>query len=122
MSQQIRQPVRQEWRGFLDVVTRDREGQPVTIEITSSETGGQVEADRMPLNYIQYDDKDEVVIVSVREPGAEEPVLEHIVENPWKILFEPPTPEAVRTIDVEGADGVHTIVTLHGGEASAEGG
>ena len=88
----------------------------------SSEIGGQIEADRLPLNFIQYDEKDEVFIVSVRKRDADEPALDHIVENPWKILFEPPTPEAVRAIDVEGADGVHTLVTLHGREVTAEGG
>ncbi|HMC08678.1 MAG TPA: DUF5335 family protein [Actinomycetota bacterium] len=122
MSQQTRQPVRQEWRGFLDAVSRDQEGRPVTIEVMSSEIGGQIEADRLPLNFIQYDEKDEVFIVSVRKRDADEPALDHIVENPWKILFEPPTPEAVRAIDVEGADGVHTLVTLHGREVTAEGG
>ncbi len=39
-----------------------------------------------------------------------------MVQDPWKILFDPPSPGAVRTIDVEGADGAHTLVTLHGRE------
>ena len=116
MSQQMRQPVRQEWKGFLDSVSREAEGQPVTIEIVTAETGSQIEADRLPLSYISYDEKDEVVIVSVREPDSSDPVLDHIVQNPWKILFDPPSPGAVKTIDIEGADGAHTLVTLHGRE------
>jgi hypothetical protein len=117
MSQQMRQPVRQEWKGFLDIVTRDTEGQPVTIEVVTAETGSQVEADGLPLSYISYDDKDDVVIVSVREPDSSDPVLDHIVQNPWKILFDPPSPASVRSIDIEGADGAHTLVTFQGRES-----
>ena len=116
MSQQMRQPVRQEWRGFLDNVTRELEGEPVTIEVVTAELGSRVEADRLPLSFISYDEKDEVVIVSVRSRDGGDSVLEHMVQNPWKILFDPPSPGAVRTIDVEGADGAHTLVTLHGRE------
>jgi hypothetical protein len=117
MSQQMRQPVRQEWKGFLDIVSRETEGEPVTIEIVTAETGSQVEADGLPLSYISYDEKDEVVIVSVREPDSSDPVLDHIVQNPWKIVFDPPSPASVRTIDIEGADGAHTLVTFHGRES-----
>lgn len=116
MSQQMRQPVRQEWRGFLDSVTRELEGEPVTIEVVTAELGSRVEADRLPLSFISYDEKDEVVIVSVLGRDSGDPVLEHMVQDPWKILFDPPSPGSVRTIDVEGADGAHTLVTLHGRE------
>jgi hypothetical protein len=117
MSQQMRQPVRQEWKGFLDIVSRETEGQPVTIEVVTAETGSQVEADGLPLSYISYDDKDDVVIVSVREPDSSDPVLDHIVQSPWKILFDPPSPGSVRSIDIEGADGAHTLVTFQGQES-----
>jgi hypothetical protein len=120
MSQQMRQPVRQEWRGFLDTVTRELEGEPVTIEVVSAELGNRVEADRMPLSFISYDEKDEVVIVSVLGRDGGDPVLEHMVQDPWKILFDPPSPGAVRTIDVEGSDGAHTLVTLHGRESPGD--
>ena len=116
MSQQMRQPVRQEWREFLDVVTRELEGEPVTIEVVTAELGSRVEADQLPLAMVNYDDKDEVFIVSVRGRATDDPVLEHLVQNPWKIVFDPPSPSAVRSIDVEGPDGAHTLVTLHGRE------
>ncbi len=116
MSQQMRQPVRQEWRGFLDVITKDQEGEPVTVEVVSAELGSQVQASMLPLAYIQYDDKDDVVVVSVRKRDGSAPALDHIVQNPWKIVFDPPAPGAVRRIDIEGSDGAHTLVTLHGPE------
>ena len=112
----MRQPVRQEWRGFLDVITKDQEGEPVTVEVVSAELGSQVQASMLPLAYIQYDDKDDVVVVSVRKRDGMDPGLDHIVQNPWKIVFDPPAPGAVRSIDIEGSDGTHTLVTLHGPE------
>jgi hypothetical protein len=121
MSQQLRQPVRQEWRPFLDAVTEDYQGEPVTVEVVSAELGSQIQADRAPLNYIQYDDKDDAVVVSVRSAHDPDEFLEHIVGNPWKIMFDPPVPVAVRAIDIEGSDGTHTIVTLHRRELLPEG-
>jgi Family of unknown function (DUF5335) len=120
MSQQMRQPVRQEWRGFLDSVTHELEGEPVTVEVVTAELGSRVEADRLPLSFINYDEKDEAVYVSVRGREGGDAVLEHIVQNPWKILFDPPSPSAVRTIDIEGPDGSHTLVTLHGRELAGD--
>ena len=118
MSQQMRQPVRQEWRGYLDIVSRETEGEPITIEVVTAELGSRVEADRLPLASISYDEKEELVFVSVHSTSSEDPVLEHIVQNPWRIVFDPPSPGAVRSIDIEGADGAHTLVTLHGREFS----
>lgn len=115
MSQQMRQPVRQEWPGFLDLISREEEGQPVTVEIVTAELGSQMQAAQVPLSYINYDDKDDVVVVALQGRDGD-PGLEHLVQNPWKIIFDPPTPDAVRTIDIEGGDGAHTLVTLHNRE------
>jgi hypothetical protein len=114
MSQQQRQPVRQEWPGFFAVITRDERGKPVTIEIVSPEIGTKVEASEVPLEAITYDDRDDAVIVEVSSSTGEEGALRHIVSNPWKIIFDPPSPGSVRSMDIEGSDGAHTLVTLHG--------
>ena len=62
MSQQLRQPVRQEWRRFLDTVTEELEGEPVTIEVVTAELGSRIEAYRLPLSLVNYDEKDEEVV------------------------------------------------------------
>lgn len=113
MSQQQRQPVRQEWPGFFAVITRDERGKPVTIEIVSPEIGTKLEASEVPLEAITYDDRDDAVIVEVSSSSGEQGALRHMVSNPWKIIFDPPSPGSVRTMDIEGSDGVHTLVTLH---------
>src|SRR5438067_13393792 len=98
MSQQMRQPVRQEWRGFLDSVTRELEGEPVTLEVVTAELGSRVEADRLPLSFISYDEQDEVVLVSVLGRAGGVPVMDHMVLAPWKILLAPASPGDVHTI------------------------
>ena len=113
MSQPQRQPVRQEWRWFLGLLTQSAAGELATIEIVGPEVGTQVEAEHLPLDDITYDDRDETVVVSLRERDGDGIALRRIVENPWKITFDPPLPETVHTMDIEGGDGVHTLVTLH---------
>lgn len=115
-----RQPVRQEWPGFLTRITASDKGQPVTIEVMGLDLGAQLEAENMPLELITYDERDDAVIISVASAAGEEGALRHIVEHPWKILFDPPHPEAVHTIDIEGPDGTHTLITLHSRPALPE--
>lgn len=114
MSQRDRQPVRQEWPGFFAVITRDEKGKPVTIEVVSAEEGTRVEVSEQPLDRIVYDDREDAVIVVVAAPTEDGEPRRHVVPTPWKIIFDPPRPGSVRTLDLEGSDGAHTLVTLHG--------
>jgi hypothetical protein len=119
-TQTPRQPVRQEWPLFFRAITEQDLGKPITIEVVSPELGTNVEADGMPLEQITYDDRDDAVIITVASRTGEEGALRHIVEHPWKIIFDPPSPTGVRTIDIEGPDGSHTLVTLHSRPAVPE--
>jgi hypothetical protein len=113
MPETSRQPVRQEWPGFLTAIAEVDRGHPVSIEVISAELGSQVEAEGMPLEDLAYDERADAFVISVGSQSGEPGALRHVVEQPWKILFDPPSPLAVRTIDVEGPDGAHTLVTLH---------
>lgn len=109
-----RQPVRQEWRWFLGLLTKDAAGALTTVEVVSQEDGARVEAESLPLDDITYDERDETVVLSLRSLDGGGIALRHMVHNPWKIIFDPPHPEQVHTVDIEGGDGAHTIVTLQG--------
>jgi hypothetical protein len=101
-----------EWRDFLEQLTKEHEGDEVTIEVLSPEFGDQEEAERLVFSYLEYDNKDDVVIVAVGGRDARYPLLRHIIYHPKKILVDPPSPEAARAVDVEDREGTHTIVTL----------
>jgi hypothetical protein len=107
---------RQSWRGTLDLLTKEHEGDDITIEIVSEEFGDLVEVERMPLAYLQYDHKDDTFIVAVgggrnsRYPV----VLHHIISHPKAIRRVPPrSPGATHAINVVGPEGDETLVTLH---------
>jgi hypothetical protein len=86
----------------------------VTVEFVSAERGRRLVADRDPLSQITYFERDDVLVVCVASVGDDHVGREHIIARPWKMLFDPPSPGAVRRIDIEGADGARTLVTLHG--------
>ena len=115
-----RQPVRQEWKWFLGRLTQSAAGGLTTLEVVGPEVGTQVEADRLPLDDITYDDREETIVVSLREAHGDGIALRRIIENPWTIIFDPPLPEDVHTLDIEGGDGVHTLMTLHARPSPAE--
>jgi hypothetical protein len=114
-----------EWRDFLEQMTREHEGDEVTIEVLSPEIGDQEEAEKLAFSYLEYDHKDDVVIVAVGGRDARYPVLRHLINHPRKILVDPPRPDAGRAVDIEDGEGTHTIVTLHpraaGGSRGARG-
>lgn len=120
MSSPMRQPVRPEWPSHFAAITEDTAGTPVSVEIISPEFGTKVEADQLPLDSMTFDDRDDALIIALSGRDGEEDILRHIVEHPWKIHFDPPTPAAVRTIDVEGPDGTHSLITLHSRPAVPE--
>ncbi|MFC4536959.1 DUF5335 family protein [Sphaerisporangium dianthi] len=103
---------RGEWREFFDAMTRDYEGVEVTVEVVSGEFGDQVEAERSPLAYLEYDPKDDQFAVGLGGPGGE-PVTRHAVPHPRKIMADTVQQGTVRAFDVVDAEGGQTIVTLH---------
>jgi hypothetical protein len=73
---------RQGWVEGLDRLTKDREGQDVTIEVLDRSFGDQTEAERLPFAYTSYDPKGDVVVVAVGGRSSSYPVvLRHMVRT-----------------------------------------
>ena len=106
---------RDAWQGALDDITKIHEGDGATIEVVDRDFGDQVEATEIvPLTYIEYDPKDDVVVVAVGGHTARFPVvLRHIIEHPAQVLIYPPRPAPSETIDIIDRDGTQSVVTLH---------
>jgi hypothetical protein len=105
---------RHQWSEALELLTKDHEGDEVTIEVMSGDLGNQHEAEKLPLTYIDYDTKDDTVIVAVGGRDSRYPVvLRHIIAKPQAILFHPPDPNAAEAIEVVDGQGAQTILTLH---------
>jgi hypothetical protein len=104
---------RDEWFPFFEAVTKERDGQLVTIEVVDQTYGDQLEAEKLPFAYIEYDKKDDVFIVGVGGKDSRYPVvLRHMVSHPTRILVDGTVPGLVWAIDVFEDDGTQTIVTL----------
>jgi hypothetical protein len=96
---------RSEWRNALDQLTADHDGKYVTIELLDPLVGHQHEVDRLPFSYINYDPKDDVVIVAVGGNSPRYPVvLRHMVWHPTEVdlaIEQVPEP-AVRIVEPDG--------------------
>lgn len=107
------EPPRAEWREYFDQVTKDHQGDTVTIEVVDLDYGDQFEAERMPFAYVEFDEKDDEVGVGVGGKEGRYPVvLRHAVEHPKMVLADPVAPGTARAFDIVGKDGTSTIVTL----------
>src|SRR5436190_243034 len=113
MSDGEREHARHHWQEFLERVTRDREGDDVTIEVLSRDFGDGLEVERLPLASLAYDPKDDVAIVAIGGRDSRLPVvLRHLVTNPQQIVAEAVPSGADLVVEIVGGDGDRTFVTL----------
>ena len=93
---------RSEWKSALDQLTADNEGRYVTIELLDPVAGHQHEVERLPFSYINYDPKDDVIVIAVCGNSPQYPVvLRHMVWHPTEMdiaVEEVPEP-AVRIVE-----------------------
>ena len=99
---------------FFDELTHDYEGFDVTIEVLSPDLGDQVEAERLPLAYLAYHERDDAFIVAVGggQDRRYQVQLRHIIEHPRAIYSDDITDETPWAIDVIGPDDTQTIITI----------
>ncbi|HZV73302.1 MAG TPA: DUF5335 family protein [Conexibacter sp.] len=103
-----------EWAKFFDKLSRRAEDVAVetTIELLGGEVPG-VEAERLPLAGISYEDGDHAIAVDLGGRGQRFPVvLRHFVDRPRRVLVhdEDGQPAALAIVS---EDGTTTLVRLH---------
>jgi hypothetical protein len=102
-----------EWHALLDELTKVRTGDDITIEVLDSEFGDALQAERMPLAYIEYDEHADEASVGVGGRDGRYPVvLRHSIEHPTSILTDSRPPRLPLVIQIVGADGSETLVTV----------
>ena len=112
MSDQGPELPRSQWQDRLEELTKEHEGHPVAIELLDHEFGDEAQVEMLPLAYIEYDRKADVVIVAVGGRDGRYPVvLRHVVEHPQRIAADS-VGEGRFALDVVDGDGDHTIVTI----------
>jgi hypothetical protein len=112
-SDVIHERPKEEWHELLDEVTLARAGDDVTIELLDAEFGDELEAERMPLAYIEYDEHADEASVGVGGRDGRYPVvLRHSIEHPTSILTDSKPPRLPLVVQIIGADGSETLVTV----------
>jgi Family of unknown function (DUF5335) len=105
-----------DWHALLDELTKVRTGDDVTIELLDAELGDAFEAQRMPLAYIEYDEHADEASVGVGGRDGRYPVvLRHSIQHPTSILTDAKPPALPLVVQIVGADGSETLVTIFPG-------
>jgi uncharacterized protein DUF5335 len=101
------------WVEYFDSIAPSIEGLLVTIEVMSEALGDQLDVERLPLQAIGYDPKDNMVEIAVGGRGTRYPVLlRHFISSPQTISVEESGPLNPRAILVTDASGVRTLIRL----------
>jgi hypothetical protein len=101
---------REVWRPYFDELSRTLGTVEATVEVAGNDLGAQIEAERLVLTGLTYDDKDDVFVIGLDAPGGDPEELEHLVESPEHV-YVAATEGAEMAIDIE--DGEHkTIIRL----------
>jgi hypothetical protein len=104
---------RDTWRQYFDDLSKTIGTVEATVEIIGPDIGAQVEADRLVLTGITYDDRDDILVVGLDAPGGPPEDLERVIDRPQKILVATGDPPPVEmTIDVHDAEGHQTIIRI----------
>jgi len=104
---------KEDWHKLLDEITEVRTGDDVTIELLDAEFGDEFEAERIPLAYIEYDEhSDEASIAVGGRDGRYPVVLRHTIEHPTSILTDSNPPMLPLAVQIVGADGSETLVSV----------
>jgi len=114
MRQSNEELPRSSWHDSLESLTEQHQGDEVTIELPTLDSGDQYQAEKVPFAYLEYDSHDDAVSVAVGGSDRRYPVvLRHVIEHPRRIFASVSAPGEGSTVDVVGADGVQTLITLH---------
>jgi hypothetical protein len=101
------------WLEYFESLAPDFGGLVVTIEIIDERIGDQTEVERLPLQAIGYDPKDNVMEIAVGGRGLRYPVLlRHFISRPQTISVEESGKAAPAAILVTDADGQRTLIRL----------
>ena len=113
MSPTTQEIPRDTWSPYFDELSKTLGTVEATVEVVGPDIGAQIEAERLVLTGLTYDDRDDVVVIGLDAPGGPPEDLERMVEHPQKILIATgDTPPIEMTIDIQDAEERQTIIRL----------
>jgi hypothetical protein len=108
-----RELARETWSEYFDALSKELLNAPVSIAVIATPGPPVIEAERLALQALTYDRRDDVFEVAAARGGPHLPsVLRHMVDHPAHIEVDSQTMLAPITIAVDGADDVRTVITI----------
>lgn len=101
---QTRKIEKKNWQSFFDRISRALQGKLIQIEVDSLELGAQIELDKLSLNGLTYDKKDDAFIISTEE-------IEHVIRSPQQIFFADGS-EGIASLQVRSAEGTEQVINF----------
>ncbi|GII78621.1 hypothetical protein Sru01_36030 [Sphaerisporangium rufum] len=111
---------RERWREFFDTMTREHLGSAMTVEVLGADIGDQMDAERVPLAYLEYDAKDDQFAIGLGgEDGRHPVVTRHAIDHPRQIMADTVQHGSVQAIEIIDEAGTRTIITIHPAQGPA---
>ena len=101
---QTREIEKDKWQNFFDRVSGSLQGKLIQIEVDSLQLGAQIEADKLSLNGLTYDNKDDAFIISTEQ-------IEHVIRSPQQIFVADGT-QGMNSLKVRAGDGSEQIISF----------
>lgn len=99
---QTREIDKKDWQAFFDRVSAALRGKMIEIEVDSLDLGAQVQAQRLSLNGLTYDHRDDAFIVATD-------AIEHSIRAPQRIYIAEGD-EGMHSLEILTADGTKQIL------------
>ncbi|HTX46473.1 MAG TPA: DUF5335 family protein [Solirubrobacteraceae bacterium] len=111
MSVEIEIPKRQ-WQAYFDRISHDLDSAGLSIEVVDEEWPPLLEAERLALQFMAYDAREDLFEVAGKVTAAPvSQILHHVVGEPQRVTADRPTPTQTR-IEIDGRDGTRTVIKL----------
>jgi hypothetical protein len=103
---------RSQWPGYFDAVSKAMENAQLSIEVAPDRSVPEVQANRLALQFVAYDRRDELFeVAGESESSRPISVYHHLVESPERIAVDSATTTPSR-IEVVERDGQRTVIKL----------
>ena len=103
---------KQNWKNFLNDLSREKLNWLTKIEVISDETGAQVLTEGLPLGGLTFEGKEGKETIEIMVGNGTENHQTHNIPAPEKIYFRQITDSQNGTIEIEDAGGTKTLIHL----------
>jgi len=101
------------WSEYLDAITDELLNETVSIVVSDPASSPTVEASRLALQGLSYDQRNDVFEVAAARGGPHLPsVLRHFVDHPTRIAVDSRASLWPTLIEIDDVDGIRTTITI----------